>query len=256
MKKMCFIVVLFMCSWLIKGQTQQVWLHGKVVTRGDERNIPLAQVASYKKMNVFAADSLGEFKIILDANDSIKVFALGFEARIFYLDSLNVDPDQMYVFPLESTSYHIKQVNINSNKHYMDYQDKLKMMRSKQMEMALMLPADIELGRQPDVPVDILPTYKGNPPILAAFFQPANVIYYYTSKTEKQKRKMMKLLKYEKQRQMMTIEMLREVSGYEGAELDSFIVYCNAHIKFSEMDTPLSIKYKVVDLFNEYKKRN
>ncbi|MBS2210615.1 hypothetical protein KEM09_04335 [Carboxylicivirga mesophila] len=254
MKKICLLVVFFSCVSALSAQTRQVWLHGKVMTQGDKRNIPLAQVASFKKMNVFAADSAGEFKVILDANDSIKVFALGFEARTFYLDSLHIDPDLMYLFPLKATSYQIQQVDVNSNKHYMDYQDKLKMMRSKQMEMDLVLPADIELGRQPDVPVDILPTYRRNPPVLAAFLQPANVIYYYTSKTEKQKRKMMKLLKYEKQRQMMTIEMLSEVSGYKGTELDEFIMYCNEHIKFSEMDTPLSIKYKVVDLLEEYKK--
>lgn len=241
-------------AWKLEGQTRQVWLHGKVVKQEDYRSIPLAQVASYKKMNLFAADSAGEFKVILDANDSIKVVALGFESRVFQLDSLDVDPDRMYFFPLQATSYQIGQVDINSNWQYNDYQDKLKAIRSKQMEMDLMLPRDIEIGRKPDVPVDILPTYRNNPPAIAAFFQPANVLYYYTSKSEKQKRKMMKLLKYEKQRQIMTVSMMQEVSGLSGGPLEEFIKYCNANIRFSEKDTPLSIKYKVVDLLNEYNK--
>ena len=62
----------------------------------------------------------------------------------------------------------------------------------------------------------------------------------------------MKLRKYDEQRKMLTIELLEEVSGLKGEKLKEFIIYCNANIKFNKKDTPLSIKYKVIDLFNAF----
>jgi len=238
----------------VSGQSKQVWLHGKVVRQLDSMAIPLAQIASFKKVNLFAADSIGEFKVILDGDDRIKVVALGFESRTFYLDSMHIDADEKYLFPLSKTTYQIKQVDINSNKHYNSYMEKLSAMRSKQMEMDLMLPSHIKLGQKPDMPLDDLPTYRSNPGVLTAVFQPVNFLYYYTAKSEKQKRKMMKLLKFEKQRRMMTNEMLAKVSGLSGDELQKFVVYCNANIRFEKKDTELSIKFKVLDLYEEYRK--
>ncbi len=239
---------------MLEGQTRQVWLHGKIISKESSLPIPLAQIASYKKVKIFAADSAGEFRIILDANDSIKVVALGFEPITVGLDTMKIDADVKYLFKLKRTSYLIQQIDVHYSPEYTSYMDKLKARAyTRSNSMDLKLPSDIELGRTPDVPVDILPTYKKNPPVLAAVFQPANVIYYYTSKSEKQKRKMMKLLKHEKQRQMMTVDMLRDVSGLSGKELEALTLYCNANIKFSDKDTPTSVKFKVVDLFNEYK---
>ncbi|TRX71012.1 hypothetical protein [Carboxylicivirga sp. M1479] len=247
------LLIVLLAATKVSGQVQKVWLHGQVVRQSDSRPIPLAQLASFKMKNVFAADSSGQFKVILDNNDSIKVFALGFEPIIIHLDSLNVDADRMYSFALHQISYQIEQVDVNVSKHYMDYTDKLKAIRKKQEEIDLMLPADIKLGRKPEIAVDLLPTYSRKPPVLAAIFQPANVLYYYTSKSEKQKRQMLKLLQYEKQRQLMTLDMLEAVSGLSDEELQAFMMYCNAHIKFDKKDTELSVKYKVIDLFNDYK---
>ena len=239
----------------LEGQTRQVWLHGQVVSAETNQPVPLAQIASFMKVKIFAADSAGEFRIILDANDSIKVVALGFEPLMIGLDTMNIEADIKYLFKLKRTSYLIRQIDVHYSPEYSSYMDKLKAQAyTRSNSTNLNLPDGIELGRQPDVPVDILPTYRKNPPAIAAFFQPANVLYYYTSKSEKQKRKMMKLLKFEKQRQMMTVDMMQEVSGLVGEPLEEFIKYCNANIKFSERDTPLSIKYKVVDLLNEYNK--
>ncbi|MCT4588387.1 MAG: hypothetical protein N4A71_11230 [Carboxylicivirga sp.] len=255
MKIRTFIYILFFCCLAfkdVKGQ-QQVWLHGKIVRESDHKAIPLAQIASYKKLNMFAADSTGEFKVILDADDSIKVVSLAFESKVFRLDSLNIESDQMYLFPLKQTSYEIQQVDINSNRHYRAYKDKLGAELAEREEMDLMLPGDIELGRKPDMPLDDLPTYRSKPSVTAAVFQPANFIYYYASKSEKQKRRMMKLRKQDKQRNMLTVHMMAEVSGLKDEALQEFVIYCNANIKFSKKDTPLSVKYKVIDLFKAFK---
>jgi hypothetical protein len=255
MKLRTIINIIYLSYLVINSANaqQQVWLHGKVVRQSDHAVIPLAQIASFKKMNMFAADSDGEFKVILDANDSIKVLALGFESRIFHLDSLHVDADLVYQFPLVQSSYEIKQVDIHSNVHYNNYIDILKAEKQKRQEMDLMLPGDIKLGQKPDIPADIRPDYSGPPPILAAVIQPLSFIDYYTSKTDKRKRQYMELLKTEKQLNLLTNDMMQEVSGLEGEALKTFVIFCNANIKLNNKDTELSIKYKVIDLYNEYK---
>ncbi|GEM_PF-3998818 len=251
-----WIVLLVMILGLTSGGAlaqKQVWLHGKVVNSMDGRPIPLAQIASYKKLHLFAADSLGGFKVILDSNDSIKVVALGFDSRVFHLDSLDVDADKMYRFPLKATSYQIKQVDVNSNWHYSNYLARRSVMRSKQKELNLMLPSDIKLGKKPDIPADIQPAYSEPPPIYAAALQPLSYMHYYTSKSERRKVKYLKLLEEEKQRTLLTVDLMKEISGLEGDELQKFIIYCNANIKLNKKDTALTVKYKVIDLFDEYK---
>ncbi|MCU4154745.1 hypothetical protein J1N10_02085 [Carboxylicivirga sp. A043] len=250
------VFILVCLPWASAFAQQQVWLHGQVVRESDNAIIPLAQIASFKKMNVFAADSTGEFKVILDGNDSIKVLALGFESRIFHLDSLNVDADLRYQFPLKQISYQVEQVDIHSNVHYNNYMDLLRAQKLKRQEMDLMLPSDIKLGKKPDIPANIRPDYNGPPPILAAVIQPFSFIDYYTSKTDKRKRQYMKLLQKEKQLNLLTNEMMQEVSGLEGEALQNFIIYCNSNIKLNDNETSLSIKYKVIDLFNEYKTKS
>jgi len=248
-----FLLVSLVSAMFAHAQENQVWLHGQVVRQADGAVIPFAQIASYKKTTLFAADSMGEFRIILDAKDKIKVVALGFESRTFFLDSINVDADEQYTFPLKQTTYQIEQVDINSNHHYNKYLSQLKAMRSKQMEMDLGLPADIELGKVREIPADIQPVFKRRPPVIAALANPLSYVHYYTSKSEKQKRNMLILLADEKQRRLLSVELIQEVSGLQGRELELFTMYCNVNIKLLNEDDETSIRYKVIDLYKAYK---
>jgi len=256
MKKLyTYIILLSSVVWFTKvvAQDKQVWLHGKVVHQADSVSIPLAQIASYQKVNLFAADSVGEFRVILSANDSIKVIALGFEPRVFHLSTMNIHPDEVVLLPLKRASYLIKQVDINFYKGYNDYTSHLKEIRNKQKEMDLHLPAHIQLGRAPEIPPDIQPTFKENPGIVGAIASPLSFMYFHTSKSEKRKRKMVKLMEQNKLRKLLSTDLIKSVSGLEGEELQEFIVYCNANVKFKKNDNETSIKYKVIDLFKVFK---
>ncbi|WP_430815743.1 hypothetical protein [Carboxylicivirga sp. RSCT41] len=254
MKKCCLLILYLLSVTCGFAQQQKVWLHGQVVNELDKKLVPRAQIASYKNMELFAADSLGQFKVILDSSDSIKIVALGYEALTVYLDTMGIDADVMYSFLLKPISYQIDQVNINSNKHYNDYLEELKALRSKQMEMDLQLPSHIQLGRQPDIPVDVLPTFRDGPIISDFIKKPFFVLYYYTAKSEKRKRKMVKLLTYEKQQKKLTRQLIEGVCGYKGDQLNDFIAYCNANIVVTTEDTAISLRYKILDLMVQFRK--
>jgi hypothetical protein len=255
MKKYCLILLSIVSFTCLQAQSKKIWLHGQIVNQADNKIIPRAQIASYKNMELFAADSLGQFRIILASNDSIKIVALGYKALTVYLDSMAIDADMMYTFRLQPKSYQIEQVDVNSNQHYIDYLEELKAMRTKQMEMDLQLPAHIQLGRKPEIPVDVLPTFKRGPLISDFIKKPFDVLYYYTAKSEKQKRKMVKLLAYEKQQQKLTRELIEGVCGFEGEQLNDFIAFCNANIVVSVEDTAVTLRYKIWDLLVQFHKR-
>ncbi|MCG8581231.1 MAG: hypothetical protein MI866_15020 [Bacteroidales bacterium] len=255
MKQYYHIILFLIISVSTIAQHKQVWLHGQVVNKDNNKHIALAQIASYKNMKLFAADSLGQFRVILDSNDSIKIVAIGYKALTINLDSMYIDADLMYSFLLEPMSYMIDRVDINSNRHYANYLDELKALRSKQMEMDLQLPSHIQLGRQPEIPVDVLPTFKRGPMISDFIYKPVDVLYYYTARSEKRKRKMMKLLAYEKQQKKLTRELIKGVCGYEGDQLNDFIAYCNANIQVESNDTTVTLRYKIWDLLMQFQKR-
>ncbi|MCU4174714.1 hypothetical protein [Carboxylicivirga sp. N1Y90] len=229
-----------------------VWLDGLVINQADSSRLPLTQIASYKLVQIFAADSLGEFFIQVPKGDSLKFMALGFEAKSVLVDDLIDSIAGKTTIALRRTSYMIGQVDINYYKKFSEYQDYLKKMRAKQAELDLFLPPEIKLGKGSDVPPDLRPLYRSKPPVLAAFFQPINYIYYHTSKLEKSKIKVLKLMEETIIRELLTVEMMREVSSLEGKELESFIVYCNVNVELNKYDTTETVRVKVMDLFAQY----
>lgn len=229
-----------------------VWLDGVVINRADSTRLPYTQIASYKLVQIFAADSLGEFFIQVPKGDSLKLMALGFEPISFLVDDIVDRFDGKLCIAMRRTSYLIGQVDINYYKKFSDYQDYLKKMRAKQAELDLLLPPDVKLGKGSDIPPDLRPLYSSKPPVVVAFFQPINFIYYHTSKLEKSKRKVLKLMEESIIRDLLTIDIMREVSGLEGKELERFVVYCNINIELNKYDTTESITVKVMDLFGEY----
>lgn len=48
-------------------------------------------------------------------------------------------------------------------------------------------------------------------------------------------------------------EVIAQISGLEGTQLDAFIVYCNVHLVITDHDTGVSASQKIEALFEKYK---
>lgn len=237
-------------------EKKQVWLKGIIINENDSTPVALAQIASFKKQLAYAADSVGSFTISLPSNDSIKIVALGYEPKIFSIPDSLSDTENPILFPLESTSYMIKQVDINTYSAYNNYTDRLKALHAKAQEMDLKMPPDIIMGKGSEVPAPIRPVFRRDPPVAVLFFNPLSYIHYYSGKSEKEKRKLVQLFHQEKTRQLLTPEMIQEVSGFKGEKLQDFIVYCNVNIQLTDKDTYHTVKGKLMHLCVGYINQN
>ena len=235
------------------GQSrQQIWLKGQVMNAADSMPVPFAQIASYKKLLMYAADSIGEFTIMLPLNDSIKILALGFEPVVTSIHNSFSNTETPVLFPMVKISYQIQQIDINAYSTYTKYSEDLKAVHAKAQEMDLKMPADIIMGKGSEIPAAIRPVFARKPPIIAAFFNPLGYATYFLSNQEKEKRQLVKLFHQDKNRQLLTPEIIQKVSGLEGEKLQQFMIYCNVNIQLTDKDNHFSIKRKVMELYMNF----
>jgi len=253
-KKLLLYSFLSVMAWITSyGQVQQqVWLKGKIINREDSVPVPFAQIASYKKLRMYAADSIGEFTVMLPPNDSIKILALGYEPVVACIHDSFSNTETPVLFPMVKISYQIQQIDINAYSTFTKYSEDLKALHAKAQEIDLKMPADIIMGKGSEIPASIRPVFARKPPIIAAFFNPLGYATYFLSNQEKEKRQLVKLFHQDKNRQLLTPEIIQKVSGLEGEKLQQFMIYCNVNIHLTDKDNHFSVRRKVMELYMNF----
>nr|WP_321450181.1 hypothetical protein [uncultured Carboxylicivirga sp.] len=241
-----FLIILITNSVVKAQHKYENWIHGKVIDTTNDKPVPNTQVGSYKRSLMFACDSLGEFKANFPGGDSLKVIALGYNSKIFYVDSLLKQDSSIIILSLSPIHYELPTVNVSGFKEFREYTDKLAEIREKQKELEF--PSHIPY----DTLAYIQPIYHHKPNILTAIFQPVNFIYYYTSPSERLKVKFLREMKEDKIRSRLTRDLVHQLTLFEGEELDNFLIYCNTKIHLTESDNEISITNKVMDLYMLY----
>ncbi len=233
---LCMIMIAFAAS---KAQdTGETWIKGRVFDAYDHQPIPYAQIASFNEGVIYAANEKGDFSIILQANDSIRILSMGYTPACIKLKNITPENSQSIEIGLTKAPYLLKEVSIykkTANEH-----------------LAQFMPDDIKLGYVSDVPVGLRCDFGGKPHILAAVFNPLDFAYYHLSSVEKDKRAMIKLDNSETIQSKIDNELIAEITGFEADELNEFIVYCNTHIKVTAQDNNESIRRKIIDSYTEY----
>lgn len=240
---------LFIASFSVSRaqDSQLIWTHGKAINQKDSSAVSMAQITSYTLVQTFACDSLGEFKLTLPCNDSIKITALGFEPITVKIKS-NIPTDSIQLFSLKPITYMIKRVDVSGYQEFRDFKEQLRADREKQKELDPMFKAKTPI----DTMAYTYATFKHKPSIITGIFQPISTIYYYTNKSERTRVKNQKLIKEDKIRSRLTRELVEQITKLEDEKLDEFMVYCNLHIKVTSSDNDETITIKVMDLYNQY----
>ena len=235
---------------MLSGDLYAQWLNnsneikGRVICEEDSLPVPYAQLASYSQKLLYAADSSGYFYCTFPENDSIKVFAMGYEPRIFRISELYKGSDSVNVIAMPRIYYMLGSVDIN-RKNPGDYtKDDIKMY----------IPPEFSRAGPNPVPAHLRCDFREKPSPLVLLVSPVSYVRYFVSKTERSKRRQVKMLQQESIRSKLRVEIVIGVSGYTGKELDDFMVYCNTNITLTLHDDEESVKRKVILLFNEYLK--
>ena len=247
------ILFSYFSEWSIAQTDQYIWISGYVVDSATLSPVPYANIASFSQRQLYAADSKGHFYIQLPRQDSIKIVVIGYGTKVFRLDAFDENADDVFIFPLSRTSIMLKNIDINLKRGFIE--------NAPASSMSLMenlhLPSDIiPYDKSKDlIPASYKPIFKYKPPVAAFFFHPVSYVSYFTTKSEKSKRKMVKVLKEEKSRHLMSRNLIKEVSGLDGDSLNEFIIFCNKNIKLLPEETIFSVRKKVFMALEDYNKQ-
>lgn len=234
----CPVIVVFSQE---QNTDSVVWIKGVVLDEETRKPIGNIQLASYNEQHLYVADSDGTFRNIFSINDSIKIFGMGFNAKIIKVKDY-INSDTLIEVVLSRRTYMIRSVDV-----------------APQRELALHLPSDIKLGKKNETPpAQRNDNFSSKPPVLAALKSPLSYVHYYTSKSEKRKRKFREELRIHKKQlkinEFYNRDIIQEVSGLEGDSLDSFVVYCNINLVIDVNRNPVIVKQWIKELYDEYKK--
>jgi hypothetical protein len=233
----------FMLSHHLSAQQKgERLIKGLVIDSKTKSAVPHASIASYSLVSIFTADSLGRFQILTHVDYSLKIFAMGYEPVIFNVTE-TTGSSTMYLFQLNQFSFLLNEVSVNG-------------WDMESLDKNLNLPYGIHLGQQSDVPIEYRNDFGGKPPVIAAFISPFSFAYYYLSKREKQKRKMLDLISEETDYSNLTNDLLAEISGLKDDDLEKFRIYCNTNIQLDKRDNEQTLRLKILDSLSQYLKQN
>ncbi len=240
----------------VSAQTDSaIWITGKIVDSETHQPVPYANIASYSQHLMYAADSSGHFYIQLPYDDSIKVVVLGYSPKVFKVNFVSLQNNDISLFPIKRVSIMLKNVDVKLQRGYFSTEKTLSSKGNEFESSNLHLPSDIKMyDKSKDIiPASYKPIFNSRPPVIAFFFHPISYITYFTSKRERMKRKMVKIIYSEKNRVQLSKKLIQEISGFEGDELDQFIIYCNKNIEIKNNDTKTSLGQKVIFALETFK---
>jgi hypothetical protein len=248
------LVLLFVRPFgaLAQSDSLVVW-KGCISGIGTNAVIPHATIASFKRVALYVSDEKGCFNLELDYNDSIRIAALGYEARTIVLSKQMRDSVNNLSIKLKQFSFNIREVTVKGYRGMLDPLIFPKHLDDSN-QIDLHLPANF--GSQiTNVPPHERPD-AGNMGLLGAVFSPASFIHSKFSRAEKAKLRLPQARQearmWNHREAIAGREVMALISGYEGEELDSFMIYCNIHLKLSAIDNGITATRKLEVLLVQY----
>ena len=239
---------------LAQSDSLVVWV-GSIRSQSDNALIPYATVASYMQVSAFGADDHGYFALMLPYKDSIRVAALGFEPRTIVLSQMEKDSTGTIHIKLKQHSFAIKEVTV---KGYTGMLDPLIFPKIPDDPNAIDLHLPAHFGsRISKLPPNERPDI-GNVGLLGAIRSPAGFIFSRTNRLERAKINLPEVRAqstlWDHRDAVANPEIIALVSGYEGEELEKFVIYCNIHLKINLSDNGITASRKIKALLEEYER--
>ena len=256
MKITLFFIVAFLAFAVVSTGAQNpadISWKGKVIHANTGDPIPNAVIAVYSQVVVYSANEMGEFRIALLPGDSVRVAALGFEAATYTVRQSPTNEEGVAVLKLFPVSYQLKEVKVNGYRGVLDPLI-FPQLADDKPTIELNLPSYIGSRMTKTAPNER--PLMGKPSPLSALFSPLSFGYSMFSKEEKSKRNLIEARSQEpilaRRSYLANREIIALISGFEGKELDDFVIYCNLNIKLNSFDNGASATRKIEHLLKEY----
>ncbi len=169
-------------------------------------------------------NELGRFKLRVLPEDNLTIQVINYQkAEIAVPDSL-LNQGKLFIVKLKPESYELNEFNVEGEK-----------------ETPMALRSDV---------------FKEKPHFTRFFVSPVSYIYYFTSRRERRKRQLLRIM--ENEELMASFEHIynRDTIGkyamLEGHDLDMCLIYCNAHIELARGDSDDEVKRKILVTLSDY----
>ena len=248
------ITVIFMIFCAVtKGQgNDTITWRCKVINSESKGIIPNAIIAVYSEVALYSTGGDGHLRLRLPKNDSVRVVVMGYSPKVFRVSDIRPDATGYVSLPVEPVAYALREVVVKPYKGILDPSNFPKY--DDENSIDLMLPDGIgsKISKLP--PSERLE--MENPSPLALLVSPATYVYSQFSKEQKSLRKFRANKALEKQQshlqEFISTESIALISGFEGKELEKFIIYCNIHLKLSAQDNGASVIAQIQSLLEKY----
>ena len=251
-----FLIIALSLCFTVKGQDNNSFFwRGKVINGDTGDPVPNAIIAVYSRSTLYSADIDGIIRLRLNENDSVRVVVLGYSAETFRINSLHTDSTGHSIMRIFPVSYLLKEVTIRGHKGILN-PDIFPKFEDDGPKIYINLPVDIGSKMSDNSPSEQLLLED-----VSLFNKirkhPVSFIYSQLSNEQKTIRKLREI-KYqqnniERLKDYISPEAISLITGYEGEELQKFIVYCNAKLIITHYDTAASITMKIDEIFRKYK---
>ncbi|WP_010661983.1 carboxypeptidase-like regulatory domain-containing protein [Marinilabilia salmonicolor] len=239
---MKIIILMITGCCLLFAQTLQAQDKNKITASGtlynkeNQKPLGYVQLVSYNTYLSYTSDSNGQFRISLPADDSIRIVSMGFDPRTIKATDFRNSNINDSIF-LSPASYMLNEVIV----------------RAEEREMRLNLPGNFGINVDPDAEPD-----KSIPsPSIGMVMSPLSLAHSLFSKEAKSQRKTRKVINSMNQKsaweEVISSGMLNDWIEIKDQEMEPFIIFCNQRLKMSKQDNLLTIRNKILRLWEEYK---
>src|SRR5690554_1721395 len=254
-KLLCLAFAIFLNQNGIKaqGSTLKEW-NGTIINAVSHKAISHATIASYSQISLFIANDEGQFHLSLPKNDSLRITALGYQSQTINLQQAEKDSAGI-IIRLIPISYQLKGVTI---KGYKGIFDPLIFQKHLPEEEPIQLNLPSYIGSR----ISKLPPNERalmGKPSIGAILNPASLVYTLFSKRESSIRTLADTkaneIKLNHRDVVASKEIIAAISGFEGQELDDFIIHCNINLIIHPSDTGISASKKIENLLLQFKQK-
>jgi len=241
MKLATSFLLLFFCTiTLYKSCHAQTNASGYILLSGEIASPANTSIAGVHILNtntneLAITDASGFFSISMHQSHVLRISAVGFKTYYFSLKKIQ-DKELGYVkITLQTITVGLKNVDILAKEEQ----------RAEHLFRPKPFPSPFSFGYQGE-------QHKVKPSVM----NPISLLYNWLSKEGKQNRKLEELLKQEEIRKFIAnryeSDLIWELTGYAGKELDLFKEHCNLSDYFVANASDYELLFKIRECYNTY----
>ncbi len=248
--RMLLLIIVISAGFLVKtfGQLyfpeDMVSIKGQLIDQVTKEGVGYASVLNLRIRGGTMSDALGSFSIQADPSDTLTFKSLGYKEKRVPVSEIISSGNALTKIMLAPIRILVEQVDVQG--------------AAPKVNMS-----GIPIGKSVNVPVELRSDYfASKPTVLTAIFRPFSFISYHLSKSEKEKRTTLAVIRSERDFQMLSLvynkDIVSRISGLSGDALEDFMLFCNAFnglpVNANSYDVEKRIRELIIDYNDEHVK--